>query len=829
MTRPVLRLRRRTRLHRRCGRWAVALALVFGCTGPLWAQEQASSQNFTQRLLARHRTDKNAKMLVKADQLVYDDNHDTVTALGHVQIYYSGNILLADRVVYERKAQRVRAYGQVRLTDPQGNVARATEATLTQDFKEGFARALQIDTTERTRLASSTATRTGGNVTVFENGVYTACEGCAKHPAKPPEWDIRAARIIHDEQEKTIYFEDASFELFGHSIAWLPYFSAPDPTVKRKTGFLAPRYIASSEIGLGAQVPFFWAPRPDLDVTVAPTFLTQQGVLMQGRFRQQLANGSYSINAAGIVQQDPGAFPTTDSHGVTIGAGGRRDRGALSTQGSFNINDKWSVGWNVNLLSDKWVLDDYKLWGSSWSEAVSTLYLRGQGDRNWFNLQGYYFYGLASDDEQKQLPIAAPVLDYHNILDEPVLGGEASFRINTTTTFRDSTDFAPTRRGNARLIDGTKPVTNRDFHSQNFTCGIFIADCFVAGAAGTYSRASAEAQWKRTLIDPIGEMWTPFVFAQGSFMWQDVPSSATLNNFLPPGQQSLGMGMAGVGLEYRYPFVIHSAVGTQLIEPIAQLIVRPDEPHIRDHPDEDSSSLFFDDTNLFDWNKFAGWDRVEGGTRLNTGLHYSWTLGTGQFVSALFGQSYQLAGRNSYAVPDISNAGLDSGLQRAVSDYVGGVSFQATQHLAFATHFRFDQKTWDPQAFEAEARYDFGRVSGSLIYGRFAAQPDLGYFDTREGVVGSGLIQTTQNTYVSGAARYDLDLGRFDAAQIGIGYLDDCIALGLVYGADWSDNGNRGVVHTVLFSFSLRTLGGTGPTIHDHNGLRQTKISRGLP
>ena len=33
-----------------------------------------------------------------------------------------------------------------------------------------------------------------------------------------------------------IYFEDASLEFFGQPIAWLPYFSAPDPTVKRKTG-----------------------------------------------------------------------------------------------------------------------------------------------------------------------------------------------------------------------------------------------------------------------------------------------------------------------------------------------------------------------------------------------------------------------------------------------------------------------------------------------------------------------------------------------------------------------------------------------------------------
>ena len=82
------------------------------------------------------------------------------------------------------------------------------------------------------------AERSGGNFTVFHNGVYTACAPCKDDPKKPPLWQVKAARIIHDQTEKMIYFEDARIEFFGRPLAWLPYFSAPDPTVKRKTGFL---------------------------------------------------------------------------------------------------------------------------------------------------------------------------------------------------------------------------------------------------------------------------------------------------------------------------------------------------------------------------------------------------------------------------------------------------------------------------------------------------------------------------------------------------------------------------------------------------------------
>ena len=79
-----------------------------------------------------------------------------------------------------------------------------------------------------------------GNFTVFENGVYTACAPCKDDPKKPPLWQVKGARIIHDQDEKMLYFETAQLEFFGVPIAYLPYFSTPDPTVKRKSGFLIP-------------------------------------------------------------------------------------------------------------------------------------------------------------------------------------------------------------------------------------------------------------------------------------------------------------------------------------------------------------------------------------------------------------------------------------------------------------------------------------------------------------------------------------------------------------------------------------------------------------
>ena len=106
---------------------------------------------------------------------------------------------------------------------------------------------------------------------IFRKGVYTACEPCRDNPGKPPLWQIKAARIIHDQAEQTVYYEDARFEFFGVPIAYLPVFFHPDPTVKRKTGFLTPSFMGSRAIGYGVTTPFFWNLAPNYDVTFSPT------------------------------------------------------------------------------------------------------------------------------------------------------------------------------------------------------------------------------------------------------------------------------------------------------------------------------------------------------------------------------------------------------------------------------------------------------------------------------------------------------------------------------------------------------------------------------
>ena len=238
------------------------------------------------------------------------------------------------------------------------------------------------------------------------------------------------------------------------------------------------------------------------------------------------------------------------------------------------------------------------------------------------------------------------------------------------------------------------------------------------------------------------------------------------------------------------------------------MIARPNEPQIGKWPNEDAQSFIFDDSNLFRIDKFSGWDRVEGGGRTNYGVQYTMQFNQGGFVNALFGQSYQLFGQNSFAAGGVANTGLDSGLDTRLSDYVARVSYQPNSTYTFTSRFRFDKNDFTVQRTELEARADFDRWSVDMLYGDYASQPELGILDRRQGVLGTGTIKLDSNWVLLGSARYDLTAGKFDQTRIGLGYVDDCLILALNYITSYTYSGNPGVNHTVMLQLSLRTLGG---------------------
>lgn len=781
------------------------------------------------------------RMVVDARELVYDKDNNTVSAVGDVQILYQGRTIEADRVVYDRQSKRVVATGNARITESNGTVITGDRFNLTDDFRDGFIDSLRVVNTDKTRFSAPRAERTDGEIFVFDKGIYTACEPCVEQPERPPFWQVRAARIIHKKAEQMIYYEDARLEFAGVPIAYIPYMSGPDATVKRKTGFLAPKFINTAALGYGIGLPYFINLAPNYDLTVTPTYLTRQGLLGQVEWRHRFVNGSYNIRAAGIFQQDKTAFLKTP-----FGAGDDEFRGSIESSGKVFINPRWNFSWDVAAATDRFFFKNYRIRSESITastylqESTSTVSLNGQTADAWFDMRGYYFQPLTYYDWQKQQPIVGPVVDYNKRIHKPsMIGGELSFTVNITNLTREAASFKELPVQKTYLI--TTPS-----YSLFDGCAVYQkGQCLVTGLAGSISRATAEVDWRRNFVDPIGQVWTPYASVRADVFSINPNTTkytnANVSTIADTSDEVFGRAMPAIGLMYRFPFIAATSWGTHILEPVAQIVARPNETNSLRVANEDAQSLVFDDTNLFEWNKFSGYDRVEGGSRANVGLRYSGTFGKEAYANLLVGQSYHLGGRNSYASGDLTNTGLNSGLDTRRSDYVVKAQLKPFAGLLLQAGARFDESTFETQRADASASFNYKFLSTTVGYSRYEPQPDLGIPRRREGLSISQSITFAQYWSVRGSLLFDLDKYKYDreryrdalslyqaypavypnpvypntgpfqtaAASLGLRYQDECTIFDVSYSQSYADRqaGSTKDTRTVMFRLELRTLG----------------------
>jgi LPS-assembly protein len=742
-----------------------------------YSQEGLASGEFG----SQYQSNPDAKMLLQADNLIVDRDQNTVTAAGNVQIEYDGNRLVARQVVYNQKTKRMVAKGNVEIVEKDGNRIYSDEMDVTDDFRDGFVNGLRVETVDDTRFAAESAERSLGEITTFNNGVYTACRACATDPNKPVLWQVKAKKIIWNGTKKTVRFEGGRFEMFGKSLFALPAFEIADPSTKRKSGFLFPSFMYKDELGFGVRGGYFWNLAPNYDITTYGTALSKQGFLSETEWRHRLENGTYNIRVAGIYQANPGQFSSDKVDAQ------ERMRAMVSSKGDFKINPRWSFGWDVIAQTDKNFSRTYKLSGYGSETLTSNVYLRGISGRNHLDINLYKFKvqedvlnGSPNAVDTKQ-PWVLPSIDYLYTVPGSVYGGELTITSNLQGIYRETSDvFQLNNNGNMRD--------------------------FIRGMKGTSARLTTEAEWKRTFITEQGLVITPLFALRGDAI--GISSNDKFNTVDEIRSQAF-RGMATAGLEVRWPILFSTTSMTQILEPTAQIFVRNDEPYAGRLPNEDAQSFVFDATSLFARDKFSGYDRVEGGTRANLGLRYSGNMNNGWSIHGLAGQSFQLGGLNSFAESDFVGAGADSGLEGKRSDYVAMLGMSNNSGLAFAARGRFDKDNLAVKRGEVEASHSGQIVQASVKYAYITKQPDYGYAENRQEISLSGSTRFKENWRVFGSGTYDIVSDTLVRAQSGLAYDDECFTYSMAY-IQTRSPGQDKISHSVGFNISFRTLGEVG-------------------
>jgi LPS-assembly protein len=755
----------------------MAAAILFGARE---AHAQNPPSAFPQNSLMvgpSQNIDKSQPLYLQGDELVYDTGGNRIVARGNVEIYYNNYILTADQVVYDQSANTLTAVGNVVLKEPNGNIVRADRYTLTDDFRDGFVQSLSIVTSDDSRIAGERAVRRGGNTTVFTNGRFTPCKS---DDGMPPLWCISAATIIHDQQAATITYEDAQFELFGAPVLYTPYFEHADPSVKRKSGFLTPEYLNSSTLGNIVGVPYYFALAPNYDFTFNPLYMSQQGILWQGEWRQRLENGEYFIKLAGIDQNPndlPSAIVDPDQYAGF--------RGSIQTKGLFNLASWWHFGWDITSATDDTFRRFYQLDNILATDVVNRVFLNGISDRNYFSLEAAQYISQqflsTGQVEEANSSTSHPTLDYNYVLADPWLGGEIRWNTNALSFSADQnpTAFAP-----------------------------------LVGGAEQMNRLVTEIDWRKRFIDPIGLTYTPFgqlrgdIYQLNDYVNPQDPQGPTQNT-------SLARGLALAGVTVSYPWVANSSYGSHVIEPIGQIIERQATIDQRALPDEDAKSLVFDDTNLFDWNKFSGYDRIETGTRANVGLQYTFQSNYGPRARILAGESFQLAGVNPYKDPGLDANGNPifspvSGLQTDRSDYVVGAYLQPFTAVQLISQSRFNEQNFAVERWDAGSQLNLGPFNGSTTYSYLSSDPADGILGTQQQVTGSIGLKITDRWSTTAAATYDLSNDQLASDMAQVRYADECFVLTASYMNNLYHNPTIIDGQTLMIRFELKYLGQYG-------------------
>jgi LPS-assembly protein len=686
-----------------------------------------------------------------ADRLTYDPKTKLAVATGTVKITYGPYTLNATRVTFNEKTNVFTANGSVELREPNGNVMLAASLELKNRFKEGFARHLKALLTNNVTITAVYAKRYENGITIFENAHYTACRDCATRSGDPL-WELVSDQTTHDQNAKDLIHINPRLKIGGVTVAGLPYLRHADPSVKRRTGWLVPTAHFGKVYGGAIETPYFWAISPDKDITFRPRWSLYQGPVADAEYRQRTKTGLYKIRGMGVYELSPGRSDES-----------KRWRGALTATGDFQANEDWSWGFDGTVVSDRDFLDEYDF--KSERIAKSEIYARGLWDRNYVSAQALHFQALNDGVDADSLPVALPYVNGEHFFDSPIMGGELSLNWSAYSIARD---------------DSSIPFSEASHGTEQ-------------------SRASADLRWKSRLISDGGILLTPFVSLRSDFY--------VTNNLADPTvlggereQQTTARLLPAAGFDARYPLIANYEHGQGIVSPVFQLIASDNEKDRDNLSNEDAITLNFDQSSLFLEDRFTGLDRYESGLRANAGFTYSFLGSNGGFLKTSFGESFHIAGENSF----VAGSGLDG----SSSDLVGAVTFQPWDNFGVSYQVRAEEDLSSINRQEIFGSLTFDSFSVNAGYLSIAAEPAYGRLVDERWAEADLRVGLNDGWYLFGGGRYDLENSYLARSTVGLEFDCECMNAKLAYSTTkYSEIETRD--HRVMLSIDLATLGGT--------------------
>lgn len=274
-----------------------------------------------------------------ADSLFVNASGQLV-AEGNVEVFYDGSRLSAARITFDSATDRLIIEGPLFIQAADGTIFAADTATLDPQLQNGILRGARLVLDQQLQLAANQIDRVEGRYTQLYKVAATSCAICGD---RPPLWEIRAERVVHDEAARQMWFEDATFRIRGAPVMWVPRLRMPDPSQDRATGLMLPRLRTTDLLGLGFKLPYFIKLGDSRDLTLTP-YVSSETTTLEAAYRQAYLNGDLAVSGAMSVD--------------SIGPAGDA-RGYLFAQGNFALRNGYQLEFGIESVTDDAYLLDY--------------------------------------------------------------------------------------------------------------------------------------------------------------------------------------------------------------------------------------------------------------------------------------------------------------------------------------------------------------------------------------------------------------------------------------------------------------------------------------
>lgn len=395
--------------------------------------------------------DENVPVNFSADDLEFHQQEQAMYAHGNVSFVQGDSFFKADNVHYSVKDQHLKAIGNVQITTPDGGVLYAEEVDSTDNFNNdvvGDVRYVLSDHSIATAKRGQRLTKADqiqGDFTQLDDTRYSTCDYCingipiedeSQYSNKELDekaerfWEIRADKITHYSNEHDMYAENILFYAKDIPILWMPWLKYPDPSVKRRTGFLIPGYKSNNRMKHGVLLPFYvdvkdFVPSMDADFVYTP-WISTDGVLSLLEYRQKFRDAELFAKGSFIDR-----------------------RGSLDLNFDWRINDIWRFKADLEEVSSNYYNGVYGIKSTSVPWYTSTIDLQALTTDTYFDIKAIKYRNLRTNVDSETVPKVLPRSEFVQYISPFDNNSYFTLGASTVSLYRDNK--VNTNRGSVNL------------------------------------------------------------------------------------------------------------------------------------------------------------------------------------------------------------------------------------------------------------------------------------------------------------------------------------------------------------------------------------------